>query len=96
METLAAGSGTPIHRHASEEVIFVLKGSGTIFIQKEKSGQSPAEAEAFPLAVNSTARLLANVVHQVLEGRKPSGWVLCFVAWLNILHAHVSVCFPSR
>ncbi len=34
-QTIAAGAATPVHRHACEEVIVILSGSGTLMINGE-------------------------------------------------------------
>lgn len=55
MQTITAGSATPVHRHDCEEVIVVLRGSGTCMIDGEISEFGP----------NSTLILPANSVHQI-------------------------------
>ncbi|NQV21536.1 MAG: cupin domain-containing protein [Rhodospirillales bacterium] len=55
MQTISAGSATPVHRHDCEEVIVVLKGSGTCMIDGETTGFGP----------NSTLVLPSNAVHQI-------------------------------
>jgi mannose-6-phosphate isomerase-like protein (cupin superfamily) len=55
MQTIAAGAATPVHRHNCEEVIVVLRGSGTCTIEGETTGFGP----------NSTLVLPPNVVHQI-------------------------------
>ena len=51
-QVIAPGSGTPVHRHACEEAIVVLKGSGTLTV----SGVVCATA------ASSVARLIAGAV----------------------------------
>lgn len=55
MQTISAGSATPVHRHDCEEVIVVLKGSGTCMIDGETTSFGP----------NSTLVLPCNAVHQI-------------------------------
>lgn len=56
-QTLAPGAATPVHRHACEEVIVVLSGSGTCSIGGRSVRFGP----------NSTLILEADVVHQIVN-----------------------------
>jgi quercetin dioxygenase-like cupin family protein len=56
-QIMAPGAETPIHRHACEEVIFVLSGSGRLIVGGEVSD---FEAE-------STLILRPDVVHQLIN-----------------------------
>ncbi|WP_437756356.1 dimethylsulfonioproprionate lyase family protein [Sorangium sp. So ce1389] len=55
MQTIAPGAQTPRHRHACEEVVVVLRGSGTCEIDGEVSSFGPG----------STIILPAGVPHQI-------------------------------
>ncbi len=55
MQTIASGAATPVHRHDCEEVIVVLKGSGTCM----------AEGETTEFGPNSTLVVPRNAVHQI-------------------------------
>lgn len=54
-QTIAAGAATPVHRHACEEVIVILSGSGTLMINGETTAFGP----------NSTLIIPHDVVHQI-------------------------------
>jgi mannose-6-phosphate isomerase-like protein (cupin superfamily) len=56
-QVIEAGSGTPVHRHACEEAIVVLEGSGTLTINGEESRFGP----------NSTLIIPADAVHQIVN-----------------------------
>jgi len=56
-QTMAPGSATPVHRHACEEVIVVLEGSGECTI----------EGETRPFRENSTLIIPRDVVHQLVN-----------------------------
>jgi len=55
LQTMAPGSHTPVHRHACEEVILVLSGSGHVTIDGQKSAFGP----------NSTLVVRPDAVHQL-------------------------------
>jgi len=55
MQTLAPGAATPVHRHACEEVIVVLKGSGEVVIEGERATFGP----------DSTLIVPPDAVHQI-------------------------------
>jgi mannose-6-phosphate isomerase-like protein (cupin superfamily) len=56
-QTIAPGAATPVHRHACEEVIVILSGSGTLMIDGETTAFGP----------NSTLILPHDVVHQIVN-----------------------------
>jgi mannose-6-phosphate isomerase-like protein (cupin superfamily) len=56
-QTIAAGAATPVHRHACEEVIVVLTGSGTLTIEGKTTAFGP----------NSTLIIPNDVVHQIVN-----------------------------
>ncbi len=57
MQTMAPGASTPVHRHACEEVILVLSGSGTCIVGDKE----------FSFGPNSTLVLEPDVVHQLIN-----------------------------
>ena len=57
LQTIAPGAATPVHRHACEEVILVLSGSGTCTVGNTTSTFGP----------DSTLILEADVVHQIVN-----------------------------
>jgi quercetin dioxygenase-like cupin family protein len=56
-QTIAAGAGTPVHRHACEEAIVILEGSGTLTVNGEQTSFGP----------NSTLIIPADAVHQIVN-----------------------------
>ncbi len=56
-QTIEAGAGTPVHRHACEEAIVILEGSGTVTINGEESS----------FGANSTLIIPADAVHQIVN-----------------------------
>jgi mannose-6-phosphate isomerase-like protein (cupin superfamily) len=76
-QVIEAGAGTPVHRHACEEAIVILEGSGTLMINDETT----------PFGANSTLVIPADVVHQIVN-TGASRMVL--IAALST--AHVKVC----
>ncbi|KAL6516043.1 actin binding protein [Orobanche gracilis] len=64
LETLAPGAGTPIHRHSCEEIVLVLKGSGTLFLAPNSHLKYPGSPQKFPIFANSTFHVPVNDVHQ--------------------------------
>ena len=56
-QVMAPGAETPIHRHACEEVILVLAGSGRVIV----------EGEASDFQANSTLIVPPDVVHQLVN-----------------------------
>ena len=56
-QTLQPGAGTPVHRHACEEAIVILEGSGTLTINGEPSSFGP----------NSTLIIPADAIHQIVN-----------------------------
>lgn len=57
LQTMAPGAATPVHRHACEEVILVLSGSGTCTVGNATLAFGP----------NSTLILEPDVVHQIVN-----------------------------
>ena len=57
LQTIAPGAGTPVHRHACEEVVLILSGSGTCMVEGETVAFGP----------NSTLILKPDVVHQIVN-----------------------------
>ncbi len=55
LQTMAPGSATPVHRHACEEVIVVLSGSGRVTIDGRTSSFGP----------DSTLIVPPDAVHQI-------------------------------
>lgn len=54
-QVLEAGAATPVHRHACEEAIVILEGSGTLMIEGVSTTFGP----------NSTLIIPADSVHQI-------------------------------
>jgi mannose-6-phosphate isomerase-like protein (cupin superfamily) len=67
LETVAAGHGTPIHRHDCEEIFIVLTGSGTFFLSPKLDKSVPEVPKAFPISANTTFYVPPNDVHQVVN-----------------------------
>jgi quercetin dioxygenase-like cupin family protein len=57
MQTIAPGAATPVHRHACEEAILILHGSGRITIEGVDTNFGP----------NSTLQIPRDVVHQLVN-----------------------------
>ncbi len=57
MQTIAPGAATPVHRHACEEVIVILCGSGQVTIEGEEA----------PFGPNSTIIVPPDAVHQLVN-----------------------------
>ncbi|MBS1807078.1 MAG: cupin domain-containing protein [Acidobacteria bacterium] len=57
MQTVAPGAATPIHRHACEEVIVILRGTGQVDIAGEETQFGP----------NSTIIVPPDAVHQLIN-----------------------------
>lgn len=57
MQTVAPGAGTPVHRHACEEVIIILRGNGHITMAGEEMAFGP----------NSTIIVPPDAVHQLVN-----------------------------
>lgn len=57
LQTMAPGAATPVHRHACEEVIVVLSGSGTCTI----------EGRTFEFGPDSTLIVEPDAVHQLVN-----------------------------
>ena len=56
-QVIEAGAGTPVHRHACEEAIVILEGSGTLTINGEESRFGP----------DSTLIIPVDAVHQIVN-----------------------------
>jgi quercetin dioxygenase-like cupin family protein len=56
-QTIEAGAATPVHRHACEEAIVILEGSGTLTIEGQETAFGP----------NSTLIIQADVIHQIVN-----------------------------
>jgi quercetin dioxygenase-like cupin family protein len=54
-QVIEAGAATPVHRHACEEAIVILEGSGTLTI----------EGQATPFGPNSTLIIPPDAIHQI-------------------------------
>ncbi|KAK6164726.1 hypothetical protein DH2020_001590 [Rehmannia glutinosa] len=65
LQTLAPGTGTPIHRHSCEEIFVVQKGSGTLYLASNSHLKYPGNPQEFPVFANSTFHIPVNDVHQV-------------------------------
>ncbi|GMY16597.1 auxin-binding protein t85 [Fagus crenata] len=65
LQTFAAGSHTPIHRHSCEEVFVVLKGSGTLYLASGSHEKHPGKPQEFKIYSNITFRIPVNDAHQV-------------------------------
>ena len=46
-QTIAAGAGTPVHRHACEEAIVILEGSGTLTAEGGLTGTGGSVTTGF-------------------------------------------------
>lgn len=57
LQTMAPGAATPVHRHACEEVIVVLAGSGTCIL----------EDRSYAFGPNSTLVVEPDAVHQIVN-----------------------------
>ncbi len=56
-QVIEAGAATPVHRHACEEAIVILEGSGTLTIEGVSTSFGP----------NSTLIIPADSVHQIIN-----------------------------
>ena len=65
MQTFAPNSGTPIHRHACEEVFITLKGYGTLYLSRNNDPDIPGKPEELPIYPNATFTIPVDAVHQV-------------------------------
>lgn len=81
MQTFAPNSGTPIHRHACEEVFITLKGSGTLYLAPKSQLGSPGQPQELPIYPNSTFTIPVDGVHQVCY---------CFCDWDSKMSSHHS------
>jgi mannose-6-phosphate isomerase-like protein (cupin superfamily) len=67
-QTMEAGGSTPVHRHACEEVIIVLKGSGRMIVEGVAADYGP----------DSTLIIPADAVHQLINtGKEPMELIAC-------------------
>jgi mannose-6-phosphate isomerase-like protein (cupin superfamily) len=76
LQTMAPGAATPVHRHACEEVIVVLTGSGTCTVGDRTYAFGP----------NSTLVVEPDVVHQIVN---TSGVEMKLVAALGMAPVRV-------
>ncbi|KAL0006754.1 hypothetical protein SO802_008256 [Lithocarpus litseifolius] len=65
LQTFAPGSRTTIHRHSCEEVLVVLKGSGTLYLASGSHEKYPGKSQEFKIYSNSTFHIPVNDAHQV-------------------------------
>lgn len=56
VQTISPGAATPVHRHACEEVIVVLRGGGHLTI----------DGETRPFGPNHTLIIPADAIHQIV------------------------------
>ncbi|KAK4376295.1 hypothetical protein RND71_006972 [Anisodus tanguticus] len=64
LQTFAAESRTPIHRHSYEEVFVVLKGQGTLYLAPSSHSKYPGNLQESHISPNSTFHIPVNDVHQ--------------------------------
>lgn len=57
MQTIAPGAGTPVHRHACEEAILILRGSGRLTVESVDTDFGP----------NSTLVIPPDATHQIVN-----------------------------
>ena len=57
MQTIQPGNGTPVHRHACEEAIVILRGSGRL----------TAEAEDRAIGPNSSLQIPSDAIDQIVN-----------------------------
>ena len=57
VQTISPGAATPVHRHACEEVIVVLRGGGTLLV----------DGETTEFCADQTIIVPADVVHQIVN-----------------------------
>lgn len=76
LQTMAPGAASPVHRHACEEVIVVLTGSGTCTVGDRTYAFGP----------NSTLVVEPDVVHQIVN---TSGVEMKLVAALGMAPVRV-------
>ncbi|EPS58861.1 auxin binding protein 1, partial [Genlisea aurea] len=67
LQTFAPGASTPIHRHSCEEVLVVLKGSGTLYIASDSHTNHPGKPEELSIFANSTFHVPVNDVHLLVN-----------------------------
>lgn len=81
VQSIAPGSGTPVHRHACEEAIVVLEGSGRLTVNGRETEFGP----------NSTLQIPADATHQI---RNTGSEEMSIVAALG--QAPVRVCTAAN
>lgn len=81
VQSIAPGSGTPVHRHACEEAIVVLQGSGRLTVNGRETEFGP----------NSTLQIPADATHQI---RNTGSEEMSIVAALG--QAPVRVCTAAN
>ena len=57
MQTIQTGNGTPVHRHACEEAIVILRGSGRLTVEGDDIDFGP----------NSTLQIPSDAIHQIVN-----------------------------
>lgn len=68
IQTMAPGSGTPIHRHSCEEVFVVLKGTGTLLLSTTSmKTRHPDQPQNLPISMNTTFTIPTDEPHQILN-----------------------------
>jgi quercetin dioxygenase-like cupin family protein len=80
-QVIEPGAGTPVHRHACDEAIVILEGSGTLAISGEKTSFGP----------NSTLIIPADAVHQIVNSGDTK---MVLIAALSM--APVKVCHADQ
>lgn len=65
LQTFSPGTRTPIHRHSCEEIFFVLKGSGTLYLASSSHEKYPGKPQEHFFFPNSTFHIPVNDAHQV-------------------------------
>ncbi|KAG0607010.1 hypothetical protein M758_9G185500 [Ceratodon purpureus] len=65
IQTIAPHGRSPIHRHACEEVVIILKGYGTFYLSDGHDPDVPGKPKEIPIYPNSTFSVPVNSVHQV-------------------------------
>ena len=61
-QVMAPGTATPVHRHACEEVVVVISGSGRVVVGDQ----------SFAFGANSTLIVPSDAVHQIVnDGSEP-------------------------
>jgi quercetin dioxygenase-like cupin family protein len=72
MQTLAPGATTPVHRHDCEEIVVILRGSGTC--------EAEGEGEPRAFGPGSTLILGPNEVHRIANTGTEEMWLVAALA----------------